>query len=59
MNEISFMATVWRIATDSEGESKVTFTVPLSDLGQVVQLSGRTQQLLMVRVTTEDKPGEQ
>ena len=47
---IRFRASLWRISQDHEGESRVTFAIPLSDLAKVLKLGEFTQQLLHVEV---------
>ena len=47
---IRFHAQLWRISQDHEGESKVTFAIPLSDLEKILRLGEYTQKLLRVTV---------
>lgn len=54
MKAISFRAAVHRVITDKDGEGKVTFTVPLSDLGAALILATRVNAEL--KVTVEDAP---
>jgi hypothetical protein len=50
---IAFNAQLWRISQDQDGESRVTFAIPLSDLERVLKLGQYTQKLLMVTVRVE------
>lgn len=50
---IQFSAHLWRISQDHEGESRVTFAIPLSDLEKVLKLGEWTQRLLHVDVKVE------
>lgn len=52
-NKIAFKAQLWSIRQDHEGESKVTFAIPLSDLEKVLKLGEWTQRLLDVEVTLD------
>lgn len=47
---ITFRGQLWRISQDHEGESKVTFAIPLSDLERVLRLGEMTQMLLNIQV---------
>lgn len=47
---IAFNAQLWRISQDNDGESKITFAIPLSDLQKVLKLGEYTQRLLKVTV---------
>lgn len=51
---IQFHAQLWRISSDNEGESRVTFAIPLSDLEKVLKLGECTQKLLTVTVKVEE-----
>lgn len=53
MADVRFHASLHSTRMDAEGESKVTLTVPLSDLPALVRLALCTQQVLLVTVTTE------
>ena len=50
---IAFQCQLWRISQDHEGQSKVTFAVPLSDLQHILQLGEWTQRLLTVTVRVD------
>ena len=47
---IAFNAQLWSIRQDHEGESKVTFAIPLSDLAHVLKLGECTQRLLNIKI---------
>lgn len=47
---ITFNAQLWRVHVDHEGESRVTFAIPLSDLDKVLKIGEHSQQLLKVKV---------
>ena len=47
---IAFNAQLWRISQDHEGESRVTFSIPLSDLERVLKLGEYTQRLLNIKI---------
>ena len=49
----SFKAVVYSIRTDREGESKVTFEVPLSDMADVAKLLLVLQTIVTVTVEQE------
>jgi len=51
---IQFHAQLWRISTDQDGESRVSFAIPLSDLEKVLRLGTATQKLLTVTVKVEE-----
>ena len=54
MNSISFSATLFRVSSDEDGESKVQLKVPLSDLATIAKLQeGAVGKLLKVSVTLE------
>lgn len=50
---ISFNAQLWRVSQDSDGESKITFAIPLSDLHKVLKIGELTQRLLTVTVRVD------
>lgn len=50
---IIFKAQLWRVSQDHEGESKVTFAIPLTDLEKVLKIGELTQRLLMVTVKAD------
>ena len=52
-NQISFSAQLWRISQDHEGESRITFAIPLSDLEKVLKIGEWTQRLLTVTVRVD------
>ena len=52
METIVFSAIVYRITTDKEGESRVQFNVPKSDLMEVMKVMACTETLLKVTVTS-------
>lgn len=43
-------AIIWRIVTDNEGESKITFSVPFSEIANVVKLNTLLQTELELTV---------
>ena len=47
---LKFNAQLWRVHVDHEGESRVTFAIPLSDLEQVLKIGELSQQPLVVVV---------
>ena len=51
MNKIR--ASLFKIITDHEGETKVTFCVPLSELADVVKLNTYFQKELVLEVKDE------
>ncbi len=54
MEPVTFMASVYGQRTDKEGSARLTFDVPLSDLGAVLVLATRVNKRL--RVTVEEVP---
>lgn len=50
---ITFNAQLWRISQDHEGQSKITFAIPLSDLSKVLKIGELTQKLLTVSVKVD------
>ena len=48
------IASLWKIITDSEGESKVTFCVPLSELTNVVKLNSLLQKELKLEISENE-----
>lgn len=50
---IVFQGQLWRVAQDHEGESKVTFAIPLMDLQKVLKIGEWTQRLLKVTVQVD------
>jgi hypothetical protein len=44
------IASIWKIVTDHEGESKITFCVPLSEIADVVRLNALLQKQLVLDV---------
>lgn len=46
---------LYRLNMDHDGESRVTFAIPLSDLPSVLTMGRFTQKLL--RLTIEELPG--
>ena len=51
---IVFDASLWRVSTDHEGESRVAFAIPLSDLPKVLKLGEYSQRTLRVTVTIQE-----
>ena len=50
---ITFQGQLWRISQDHEGESRITFAIPLSDLEKVLKIGELTQRLLTVTVRVD------
>ena len=50
---ITFHAQLWRVSQDQDGESKITFAIPLTDLEKVLKIGELTQRLLTVSVTVD------
>jgi hypothetical protein len=48
------IASIFKIVTDAEGESKITFAVPSSELINVVKLNSLLQKELNIEITTKD-----
>ncbi len=48
---IEFTGSLYRIGSDRDGEAKVTFAVPLSDLKQVLRIGEWVHQTLLVCIT--------
>jgi len=48
------IASLWKIITDHEGESTITFKVPLSELTNVVKLNAMLQKQLMLDIKEFD-----
>lgn len=59
METIEFHAIVNRTSTDKEGESKISFFVPQSNLMEVMKVMALTQQPLIVtvKVNPDANPG--
>ena len=53
LEPLVFQGQLWRISQDHEGESRVTFAVPLSELPKVLTLGQHTQQLLTITVQVD------
>jgi len=49
------LASIWKIATDHEGESTITFKVPSSELINVVKLNALIQKRLKLDIAEEDE----
>jgi hypothetical protein len=45
------IGSLYKITTDSEGESKITFCIPLSELANVVRLNALIQRELNIEIT--------
>jgi hypothetical protein len=45
------IGSLYSIKTDSEGESRVTFSIPLSELASVVRLNALIQRELNIEIT--------
>ena len=43
-------ATLWKVTSDHDGEAKITFVVPLSDLDKAAQVAQMVDKLLSVTV---------
>jgi hypothetical protein len=52
-SSISFHGSLWRVSTDHDGESRICFAIPLSDLQKVLKIGELTQRLLTVTVQVE------
>ena len=50
---MTFQGQLWRISQDHEGESRITFAIPLSDLEKVLKIGELTQRLLTVTVRVD------
>lgn len=50
---ITFQGALHRIYQDDQGETRVTFSVPLSDLKKILKLGEWTQRLLTVTVQVD------
>ena len=56
---ITFMASLYRVVMDKEGESRVTFTIPKSDLDSVMVLAKQNEKFLGIGVVVyENDPTE-
>lgn len=49
-------AIIYKIITDREGESKITFEVPSCELVNVVKLNSLLQKELKLEITENDDP---
>lgn len=47
---ITFNAQLWKVQIDHEGESRIAFAIPLSDLDKVLKIGEHSQKLLKVKV---------
>ena len=45
------IGSLFKITTDSEGESKIIFCIPLSELADVVRLNALIQRELNIEIT--------
>jgi hypothetical protein len=45
------IGSIYKISTDSEGESKITFSIPLSELANVVKLNALIQRELNIEIS--------
>ena len=45
------LGSIYSIKTDSEGESKITFSIPLSEIANVVRLNALIQRELNIEIT--------
>ena len=45
------IGSLFKIITDNEGESKITFCIPLSELANVVRLNAMIQRELNIEIT--------
>ena len=54
------IASLWKILTDHEGESTISFKVPLSELANVVRLNALIQRELNIEITenVEHRPDQ-
>ena len=50
---ITFQGQLWRVSQDHEGESRITFAIPLSDLEKILKIGEWTQRLLTVTVQVD------
>ena len=53
IGSLTFQGSLYRVHLDHEGESRVTFAIPLSDLKNVLTLGQFTQKLLTVSVKVD------
>lgn len=51
---IKFPAILYSVRIDREGESKVTLTIPQSDLDAIISLGHETEKLLQVSIKVLD-----
>ena len=51
---IAFHAQLWRVNVDHEGESRVSFAIPLTDLEKVLKIGELSQKLLRVQMEVEE-----
>lgn len=45
------IGSIYSIKTDAEGESRITFSIPLSELANVVRLNAYIQRELNIEIT--------
>lgn len=57
MSSIRFNAVVCRNTMDEDGETKITFRVPLSDLHEVAKLKDYVQKNLIVEIAADPANG--
>ena len=55
MEKLNFKATLHAIRIDKEGESKITLTIPTSDLIVAAKMASMTESVLDVSVDVESK----
>ena len=48
-SSITFHGQLWRVSQDHEGESRITFAIPLSDLEKGLKMGEWAQRLLRGR----------
>lgn len=53
------IGSLYKITTDSEGESKITFCIPLSELANVVRLNALIQRELNIEITENISPNNE
>ena len=51
---ITFNASIYSVHVDRDGESRISFAIPLSDLDKVLKIGECSQKRLTVKVTVEE-----
>lgn len=54
MDEITVQAHIHKVTMDKDGESKITFTIPQSELGKVLGLTVLTGKILNLHITPDN-----